>query len=234
MKKMILFAMGWVLGSTALAQDKIETTVAGDFVSSYIWRGQDLGNVSIQPTLGVSYKGLSLTAWGSVGFNSDDTKEFDLSLGYTIGKLNIGITDYWFSKMNGGDPDGRYFKYNVHSTNHVFEANIGYNFGFASLQWFTNFTGNDYKVDGKRAYSSYMEIAVPFKLYTIEWTATAGAVPFTSVMYGTNGFAVTNLSLRATKDIKVTDSFSIPIFGQVVANPCSQKAYLVLGLTIQP
>lgn len=138
MKKMILFAMGWVLGSTALAQDKIETTVAGDFVSSYIWRGQDLGNVSIQPTLGVSYKGLSLTAWGSVGFNSDDTKEFDLSLGYTIGKLNIGITDYWFSKMNGGDPDGRYFKYNVHSTNHVFEANIGYNFGFASLQWFTN------------------------------------------------------------------------------------------------
>lgn len=234
MKKMILFAMGWVLGSTALAQDKIETTVAGDFVSSYIWRGQDLGNVSIQPTLGVSYKGLSLTAWGSVGFNSDDTKEFDLSLGYTIGKLNIGITDYWFSKMNGGDPEGRYFKYNVHSTNHVFEANIGYNFGFASLQWFTNFTGNDYKVDGKRAYSSYMEIAVPFKLYTIEWTATAGAVPFTSVMYGTNGFAVTNLSLRATKDIKVTDSFSIPIFGQVVANPCSQKAYLVLGLTIQP
>mgnify|MGYP003468272709 CR=1 FL=1 len=234
MKKMILFAMGWVLGSTALAQDKIETTVAGDFVSSYIWRGQDLGNVSIQPTLGVSYKGLSLTAWGSVGFNSDDTKEFDLSLGYTIGKLNIGITDYWFSKMNGGDPDGRYFKYNVHSTNHVFEANIGYNFGFASLQWFTNFTGNDYKVDGKRAYSSYMEIAVPFKLYTIEWTATAGAVPFTSVMYGTNGFAVTNLSLRATKDIKVTDSFSIPIFGQVVANPCSQKAYLVIGITLQP
>ena len=52
--------------------------------------------------------------------------------------------------------------------------------------------------------------------------------------YGTNGFAVTNLSLRATKDIRVTDSFSIPVFGQLTGNPCSQKAYLVLGFTLQP
>ena len=216
------------------AQDKIETTISGDIVSSYICRGLKMGNVSIQPTLGVSYKGLSLIAWGSVGFNSDDMKELDLSLGYTIGKLNIGITDYWFSKMDGGDPDGRDFRYNAHSTNHVFEANIGYNFGFTSLQWFTYFTGNDYKADGKRAYSSYMEITVPFKLSKMKWTATGGIVPFTSGLYATNGFAVTNLSLRATKDIKVTDSFSIPIFGQVVANPCSQKAYFILGFTLKP
>jgi hypothetical protein len=88
--------------------------------------------------------------------------------------------------------------------------------------------------DGKRAYSSYMEVVVPFKLSAIEWTATAGAVPYATDFYGTTGFAVTNLALKATKDIKVTDSFSIPIFGQVVANPCSQKAYLVLGFTLQP
>ena len=63
---------------------------------------------------------------------------------------------------------------------------------------------------------------------------TAGAVPFATDFYGTTGFAVTNLSLRATKEIKVTDTFSIPVFGQVSGNPCSQKAYLVLGLTLQP
>ena len=62
----------------------------------------------------------------------------------------------------------------------------------------------------------------------------AGVVPFATTFYETSGFAVTNLSLRATKDIKVTDSFSIPIFGQVTGNPCSQKAYLVLGFTLQP
>ena len=234
MKKIVLLAMGMVMSMTAFAQDEIETTISGDVVSSYIWRGQDLGSTSIQPTLGVAYKGLSLTAWGSAPLvNTDDTKEFDLTLAYTIGGLNIGVTDYWFDR-GGLDPDGRYFKYDAHGTNHIFEANIGYDFGFASLQWYTNFSGNDYKEDGKRAYSSYMEVNVPFKLSAIEWTATAGAVPSASAEYGTSGFAVTNLALKATKDIKVTDTFSVPIFAQVAANPCSQKAYLVLGFTLQP
>ena len=228
--------MGLVLGGTTLAQneEKVETIISGDIVSSYIWRGQNLGSAAIQPTLGVGYKGLSLTAWGSYGLvNSDDVKELDLTLAYSFGGLNIGVTDYWFDA--GLDPDNRYFKYDAHGTNHLFEANIGYDFGIASLQWFTNFAGNDgVNNDGKRAYSCYVEAAVPFKLSSIEWTATAGAVPFATTFYGTSGFAVTNLSLRATKEIKVTDTFSIPIFGQVTANPCSQKAYLVLGFTLQP
>jgi len=236
MKKIVLLAMGLVMSMTAIAQDEIETTISGDIVSSYIWRGQDLGNVSLQPTLGIGYKGLSLTAWGSVGLtNSDDTKEFDLTLAYTTGGFNIGITDYWFNA--GLDPDNRYFMYNAHSTNHVFEANIGYDFGFASLQWYTNFAGNDgVNESGKRAYSSYVEASVPFKLATVDWTATVGVIPYATTFYNewTSGFSVTNLALKATKDIKITDSFSIPIFGQVVANPRTQKAYLVLGFTLQP
>ena len=74
----------------------------------------------------------------------------------------------------------------------------------------------------------------PFSLAGVDWTATAGAVSFATDFYGTTGFAVTNLSLRATKEIKVTDKFSIPIFGQVTGNPCTQTAYLVFGLTLQP
>ena len=229
-------AMMIATGMSATAQDKVETTVAADVVSNYIWRGQDLGDVSLQPTLGVSYKGLSLTAWGSVGLTDPlDTKEFDLTLAYTTGGLNIGITDYWFNA--GLDPDARYFKYDAHGTNHVFEANIGYDFGVASVQWFTNFAGNDgVNKDGERAYSSYAEVVVPFKLSAIDWTATVGAVPFATSFYNdwTSGFAVTNVSLKATKDIKVTDSFSIPVFGQVVGNPYSQYAYLVFGITLQP
>lgn len=230
----VLTALLLMGAASTEAQEKVETTISSDFVNEYIWRGQKLGDVAVQPTLGVSYKGLSLTAWGSYGLtNPDDTKEFDLTLGYTIGGLNIGITDYWFS--TGLDPEGRYFKYDAHGTNHVFEANIGYDFGPVALQWYTNFAGNDgTNKDGKRAYSSYVEATIPFSLASIDWTATAGAVPFATTSYGTNGFAITNLSLRATKDIRVSDSFSIPIFGQVVANPCSQKAYLVLGFTLQP
>ena len=212
----------------------METTIAADVVNQYIWRGVDAGNVSLQPTLGVAYKGLSLTAWGSVGLTeSSDTKEFDFTLGYTTGGLNVGITDYWFSV--GQDPDARYFKYDAHGTNHVFEAFVGYDFGVVSAQWYTNFAGNDgVNKDGKRAYSSYFEVNAPFRLATCEWTATLGAVPYATTTYGTTGFAVTNIGLKATKDIKVTDTFSIPVFAGVTGNPCAQKAYLVFGFTLKP
>ncbi len=235
MKKIVLLLGAWVAAmAPALAQEKIETTIGADFVNQYIWRGQDLGSVAVQPTLGVGYKGLSLTAWGSYGLtNAADVKEFDLTLAYSIGGFNVGITDYWFS--SGQDPDARYFKYDAHGTNHVFEGNVGYDFGPVALQWYTNFTGNDgLNKDGKRAFSSYFEASVPFTLATVDWQATAGAVPYGTTFYGTSGFAVTNLTLRATKEIKVTDSFSIPVFGQLTGNPCSQKAYLVFGFTLQP
>ena len=233
--KGLLFAAGLLLGvATIEAQEKeVETTIAADIVNQYIWRGQDLGNVSFQPTLGVSYQGFSLSAWGSVGLSdSSDTEEFDLTASYTIGGLSIGITDYWFNA--GLDPKNRYFKYDAHGTNHIFEATIGYDFGVVSLQWFTNFAGNDgVNKSGKRAYSSYMEANVPFRLGSVDWVASGGIVPLATTFYDTNGFDVTNLSLKATKELKLTDTFSIPIFGQIIANPCTQKAYLVLGFTMQ-
>ena len=235
MKKILIGCLALLLfgAATAKAQDMVETTVGTDFVSSYVWRGLELGGVSMQPTLGVSYKGLSLSAWGSVGMsNPADTKELDLTLAYSLGGFNVGVTDYWFNA--GLDPLNRYFKYAADETNHVFEANIGYDFGFASLQWYTNFAGNDLvEATGKFAYSSYFEINVPFVLGGVDWTATAGAVPFATDFYGTGGFAVTNLALTAAKDIRVTDTFSIPVFAQVAANPYSRAAFLVLGITLQ-
>ena len=99
-KKMRVITVALLLSglvpSTMMAQDKVEASVGADLVSGYIWRGQDLGGVSVQPSLGISYKGFSLGAWGSVGFESTDTKEFDLTLGYSIGGFSVSVTDYWF------------------------------------------------------------------------------------------------------------------------------------------
>ena len=230
MKKIVIIAMGLVASATALAQDKVEATIAADFVSQYVWRGLDCGNVSVQPTLGVAYKGFSLSAWGSVGFKSEDTKEFDLTASYTTGGLTVAVTDYWFD-----DPEPRYFYYNAHSTSHVFEASVAYDFGLLSAAWYTNFAGNDgLNKSQKRAYSSYAEVNVPFRLATCEWMGTVGAVPYATTFYDTSGFAVTNIALKASKDIKITDTFAIPLFAQVIANPSSQKAYFVVGFTLQP
>ena len=235
MKKiLIITAILFTAAVTAKAQDTLETSIGTDLVSQYVWRGQDLGGVSVQPTLGIGYKGLSLSAWGSAGLsNPADTREFDLTLAYTIGGFNIGVTDYWFNA--GLDPLNRYFAYAADCTNHVFEANVGYDFGFASLQWYTNFAGNDgLTPDEKRAYSSYVEVNVPFVLGGVDWTATAGAVPFATDFYGVEGFGVVNVALTASKDIRITDSFSIPVFAQVAANPYSKNAFFVFGITLQP
>ena len=59
------------------AQDKVEASVGADIVSSYIWRGENLGGMSVQPSLSLEYKGLSLEAWGSAGLQKDDEKELD-------------------------------------------------------------------------------------------------------------------------------------------------------------
>ena len=133
-KKMRVITVALLLSglvpSTMMAQDKVEASVGADLVSGYIWRGQDLGGVSVQPSLEISYKGFSLGAWGSVGFESTDTKEFDLTLGYSIGGFSVSVTDYWFNTQveTGIDDDGetifatnKYFKYGAHSTAHVFE-----------------------------------------------------------------------------------------------------------------
>ena len=231
MKKIVLMALMFATGMSATAQDEVEATVSADVVSTYVWRGMECGSAAIQPTLGIGYKGLSLSAWGSYGLvDTNDAKEFDLTLAYSTGGFNIGITDYWFNT-----PEERYFLYDANKTSHIFEANIGYDFGPAAIQWFTNFAGNDgYNKDGKRAYSSYVELSAPFKLASVDWSAAVGAVPYATDFYGVDGFAVTNVSLKATKDIKVTDSFSIPVFAQVAANPRTEKAYLVFGFTLQP
>lgn len=136
-KTTFLSALAIAVPAMGMAQDKVEASVGADFVSGYIWRGQDLGGVSIQPTLSVSYKGFSLSAWGTAGIEKEDTKEIDLTLGYTTGGFSISVTDYWF---NGGPG---YFHYGSHNTNHTFEAQIGYDFGPLALNWYTNFAGTD-------------------------------------------------------------------------------------------
>ena len=194
-----------------------------ELVNQYIWRGQDMADFSLQPTLGIEWKGLSFSTWGSIGFDKDDTKELDFTLTYSKRGFNVGVTDYWFSQ-------GNYFQYKAHKTTHVWEANIGYDFGFLSAQWFTNFGGDDGTHNGKRTYSSYFEISAPFHLLTLDWKATFGAVPYATTFYNANGFCFTNAGLRATKDFVIKQKYHLPVFVGVTANPRNEKVYLLCGL----
>ncbi len=218
---------------TAKAQDKVEASVGADLVSGYIWRGTDCGGVSIQPSASIAYKGFSLGAWGSVGFEKTDTKELDLTLGYSIGGLSVAITDYWFSPDDDAEKVG-YFKYGAHNTIHTFEGTLAYDFGPVAVSWNTYFAGTDYYTvkdngDIKRSYSTYVGISAPFKLGSLDWTAEVGFTPWEGAY--SDKFNVTNLSLKASKEIKVTSSFTLPAFAQVTFNPYEDKAYFAFGVS---
>ena len=231
MKKIIFLLLSAICTTAAVAQDneieneKVSATLSIDFVNQYIWRGQDLGNVSLQPTLGIGYKGLSLSAWGSVGIASaDDTKELDLTLSYTYKGFLAGVTDYWFSA-------GKYFQYRNSKTTHIFEGFVGYDFKYLSATWYTNFAGDDgTNKDGKRAFSSYFLLAAPFRLGGLDWETSVGIVPWRTTLYNTNGFAVTNVSLKAAKVFHIKQKYELPVYVGLTTNPDTQKFYLLCGL----
>ncbi|MBO4641463.1 MAG: hypothetical protein J5661_01195 [Bacteroidaceae bacterium] len=211
------------------AQEKTEVTLSADLVSQYVWRGLELGSASVQPTFGVAWKGLSLSAFGSIGFvDTSDPREIDLIGSYTIGGLSVGVIDYWIN-----DPVKQYFRYKAHQTSHVFEGFVGYDFGPVNFSWQTIFAGNDgLNKSGHRAYSSYFELAAPFSLATCDWRASLGVVPYATDYYEVSNFAAVDVSLRATKAIRFTDSFALPLFAQISVNPDSRHAYFVFGLTL--
>lgn len=213
---------------TAQAQDRVEADLTLDLVSSSVWRGVYQGRTALQPEVSLGWKGLALSAWGTAGI-ADDVREIDLTLSYTIGGLTVSVVDYWCNSDTQ-----RYFDYRPNSTGHCFEGAVAYDFGPVKASWQTFFAGNDLQeADGRRAFSSYLEIAAPFRLAGLDWEATAGVVPWASDYYETKSFNVINLSLQVAKDIPITDRFSLPLFGRLIANPTVGKLFFVAGLTIK-
>ncbi|MCD7721412.1 MAG: hypothetical protein LUC86_04085 [Prevotellaceae bacterium] len=212
----------------------VDASVGMDLVSTYVWRGQKNGGVSIQPAGEISWNGLSLGAWGSFAFSpqyNGSDEEIDINLGYAYKGFSVGITDYYL--FNNGYP---FFKYGGLSGNaHTFEGTIAYDFGFLAVAWSTNFAGTD-GVDGngKRAYSSYLQIDAPFKLGPLDWDATLGVVPYRTSFYAaddSHGFHVNQVALRAEYPIELKH-ISIPIYGQIVANPSSRDLFFLCGVAI--
>lgn len=231
---------------------KLKATIGADIVSHYYWRGQDLAGFSLQPTASLSWRGLSLTAEGSAGLQQDDYHEMDLTLGYKLGPVNIGVTDMWCS---GLDAEDRYLYYDTHNGAHKFEGNLGFSCKYFSLQGYCMFWGNDFKIDSeRRAYSTYIELTVPFRLGGVDFEAKAGGTPMESggwwetatrqTILGerevniktyeyADGPACCLASLRATKELRFKD-LSLPVFAEINANPYLSKATMIFGITINP
>ena len=230
MKRIILLTALFLVAVTTQAQ---KFSLGADLVSSYVWRGFNFGGTSIQPSIGFEAGNFSIGAWGSVNASDFQSyKEFDLTAGYRFSGISIAVTDYWIAQ----EGTSSYFNYNKDKgTAHTFEASLGYALPIAkfplSLSWNTNFAGIDgLKSNGKTAWSSYFELSCPFDIKDVALTAALGLTPWETDYYSAGSFAVINVSLKAVKEIKISE-LHLPLFVQLVLNPRTENAFLVFGVS---
>ena len=251
-KKVAALAVAFSMASSTLANaqeedGKVNFSVQGDLVSSYIWRGFYQTGASFQPTLSLGVGNFSLTAWGSTDFQGANStsaaaaKEIELTAAYTFGSAGptLSVASLWWAGQGAGD----YFNFKSHETAHHFEAGLAYTLPIEkfplSITWNFMFAGQDKDENGNQNYSSYVELNFPFTVKGVDLNATCGVLPYDAgvTTYGgdvNSGFAVMNVALKAMKDIKITNSFSLPIFTQAIWNPRMEDAHLVLGISLRP
>lgn len=215
------------------AQPQTDISIGGDLVSTYVWRGVYQSGFSLQPEIGLSVGGFTVGVWGSTDL--DNFKEVDLSVGYSVRGFSVGVTDYWWGGQRLGD--GRFAPYFKYGDTHYFEGTLAYEFGEKfplGISWSTMFAGADKKENGDRAWSSYVELAYPFSVGSVELTAAAGAAPWVAPAWlpgGYDGFQISNVSLKASRAIPVSEKYEIPLFVQLAVNPQLNYMNLVIGLS---
>ncbi len=204
-----------------------------DIVSRYIWRGTDFGeSASFQPTLAFSAGGLEIGTWASysISANGAGANEHDLWIGYTVdtgsaGAFSFGVTDYYFPSPDGSD----FFDFSGDGEgSHWIEPYASYSgpASFPITLYGGIFAHND------PDHSVYLEASFPFKADGVALGLTAGVVTGESVLYGTDGFALVNLGLSATREITISEQFALPVSVAYILNPDQERSFLVIGFGI--
>ncbi|MGF7140094.1 TorF family putative porin [Roseimarinus sediminis] len=207
MKKFYVLIVLIVLGLASI-DAKAQMSTGVDLYSSYVWRGAKFGNgPAVQPWLDYTTGGLSLGAWGSVCVSDNEGYEMDLYASYSFDfGLGITLTDYYFG--------GPYFD----GAMHFLEPSISFETGGLSL------TGAYMIGDGIS--DTYLEAGYSFG--ALDVFVGAGDGQYTS----DGGFMLCNVGLGTSKEIKLSESFSLPVSGSVILNPSTEAFFIVVGISL--
>lgn len=198
-------------------------TTGIDFYSSYIWRGTKYGTgPALQPKLQFSAGPFTAGAWGSFDFNGYQEADLYFSFSLPAG-FSLGMSDYYY-------PEFDYFDYSDTTGSHAFEINFGFSKGGLTLSgnYILNKAGNAGTMGGDK----YFEAKYSFKsLYLL--IGAGDGWHSSNKDNGNDRFTICNLGLGVTREIKITEKFSIPVNGQLIINPDRQKMYIVVGFSLQ-
>jgi len=230
MKTVKIFAIA-IIALVSSTSVKAQFSVGADLVSSYVWRGvpqetTTKGTPNVQPFVSFTAGKFTIGSWASSSFIGS-VKEVDIYATFAFSSsLALTVTDYNWGFNNS------YFKYSK-SGDHMFEATLAYTGAESfplSASVNTFFAGADTLSTGKNAFSTYVELSYPLSANA---KVFCGASLMESAMvYGTTGFGITNVGIKVSKTIAITDKFSLPVYGIVGANPYSGNAFFVAGITL--
>lgn len=214
MKKMFLMTLtALVISGTVIAQ---EVSLGADVVSNYIWRGLKYGGPSVQPVVELGFADLAIGSWGSFALTNDAPMENDFYLSYSAGDLSIGVTDYYYQ--------GPLFDFSDSTGSHAFEINLGYTVNALSISG--NYILNE--AGGAASLGSDMYFELGYALENLDIFVGAG-----DGWHSSNGdFALVNIGISVSKEIKITEDFSLPVSGAVIVNPDAEMSFLYVGFSL--
>jgi hypothetical protein len=191
-------------------------SIGADVYSNYVWRGTKFGSgPSVQPSVAFQQGGLTLGVWGS--FDAAGYAEADPYISYSLPLgLSIGLTDYYY-------PGLEVFDFSKASGSHAFEVNAGFEKEGFTLN--ANYILNE--AGGAASAGSDLYFQAGYAFTSFELFVGAGNGWHTS----DGNFNVCNVGLGTSKEIEVTDKFSIPVSGQIILNPEREQLYVVVGFS---
>jgi hypothetical protein len=227
----VMLSMTFVLNSVVevKAQDEESSpfSAGADFMSRYVWRGLDYGGApSIQPCLEFSTGGFAIGAWGAyttafAAANDKGVQEMDLYATYTFADIfTVGVTDYFFPQES--DYNYNYFDYGSDSSAHVLEGMVSFN-GLEGLP-LSLLVGVNLVNDDDN--SVYFELG--YSLSVLDLFIGAGNGVYTSE----GGFVVVNVGISSSKEIPITENFSLPVSASLITNPDAKQIHLVFGISL--
>lgn len=214
-----------LISTNAFAQEATEKespfSVGADIYSNYVWRGTKFGTgPAFQPSVKFATGGLTIGAWGSYDAAGYAEADLYLSYGFDFG-LSLGVTDYYY-------PGTDYTDLSDTAGTHAFEINVGYTISALSLS--ANYIVNEAPVAASMGGDMYFEAKYAFTNFSIFAGAGNGWYTIDEVA-DEDEFGLVNLGLSTSKEVKITDSFSLPVNGSVIWNPHAKQFTMVVGLS---